>query len=246
MKKNVLQYVQSALNVMDSDQVDKIADTEESMQVAELLRDLYFEMLERQDWSFLKGPVEITAAADTSAPTKLIMPEDLTNLLNLWYNISESGYEKRELCWVEPDEFVRMFGDVSSTTNQLLISAGNNIQFYVKTNEMPRYWTTFDDENIFCNAYDSDIESTLTGSRVLAHGVTVPTFTVSDNFVPDLPVHMVPLLQHTLNATASNLFKQMRSIEDEKREVRQLAQARRRNRRAQKRTSYYHNNFGRK
>ena len=243
--KNVLEYVQACLNTMDSDAVDAISDTAEATQVAELLRDVYFELLNRQEWEFLKGPLTLTAAGDTTKPTKFTVPAGLRHLHKVWYNIDESGgLNRRELIFKEPEDFLLLTGG-SSASNKLLVTEGSQLQFYVRTDAMPTYYTTFDDETIYCDAYKSSIETSLVSSKISALGVAIPAFTVSDTFVPDLPENMVPLLQATLNATSHLYFKQQASTPDEARVRRQLAQARTRNSKVASRSSYYANQFGR-
>lgn len=244
--KNVLEYVQACLNTMDSDQVDQIADTAEATQVAELLRDVYFELLNRQEWEFLKGPVTLTAAGDLTKPTKFTVPEGLRHLHKLWYNVDESGgLNRRELIYVEPEEFLQRAGG-SAATGKLLVTEGEQLQFYVRTDRMPTYYTTFDDQTIYCDAYKETVETSLVSSKISAYGVSVPEFEVSDSFTPELPENMVPLLQHTLNATAHLYFKQQASAPDEARVRRQLSQARSRNSVAASRSTYYANQFGRR
>lgn len=243
--KNVLQYVQSCLSTMESDEVDSIAETAESMQVAELLKDLYYELINRQEWEFLKGAVTLTAAGDTAAPTKFTAPTGLRHLTNLWYNVADSGVSRRHLQYVEPVEFLDRLGSGDAATGKLLVTHGSQLQFYVRTDRQPTFYTTFDDNVVYCDAYDSTVESTLQTSKVSAWGVVIPDFTVEDGFEPELPEHMIPLLQATLNASAHLYFKQQASAPDEARVRRQLAQARTRNSKIASREYYYANRFGR-
>ena len=243
--KNVLQYVQSCLNTMDSDEVDTIADTAEATQIAELLEDVYYELLNRQEWEFLKGPVTLTAAGDITNPTKFTVPAGLRHLHKVWYNIDESGgMNRRELLFVEPEDFLLRTGG-SAAAGKLLITEGSQLQFYVRTDRMPTFYTTFDDVTIYCDAYKASIETSLVTSKISAFGVALPAFAVDDEFVPELPENMVPLLQATLNATSHLYFKQQASAPDEARVRRQLAQARTRNSIVASRSTYYANSFGR-
>ncbi len=244
--KNVLQYVQACLSTMDSDEVDAISETAESMQVANLLSDSYAELINRQEWEFLKGPAQVQAAGDVSQPTKFTLPSNLRHLLNVWYNVASGGdVSRRELKYVEPADFLNRYGSGSAATGKQLVTLPTQIQFYVRNDKMPSFYTSFDDKTIHCDAYDSAQETTLTSARVSAFALTNPVFTVADTFVPLLPEHMVPLLQHTLNACAHLYFKQQQSAPDEVRVRRQLAQARQRNS-TLARSHYYANQFGRR
>lgn len=244
MNKNVLQYVQACLSTMDSDAVDSIADTEESSQVANLLADVYQEMMTRQDWAFLKGPVTLTAAGDVSSPTKFTIPDTLRYLTMLWYNVDEAGEQNnREIRYVEPEEFLLRTGN--SGAGKQLVSVGTSVKFYVQTDRHPTVYTSFDDKTIYMDSFKQSVNSTLIQSKVTALGFSNPVFVVSDTHVPFLPDHMVPLLQHTLNAAAHLHFKQQASAVDEKRVIRQTAAARRKDSKLT-RKHYYANQYGRR
>ena len=167
--KTVLQYVQATLNVMDSDNVDDISDTLESLQVANHFSDVYYELLERQDWAFLHQAIDITAAADTSSPTQFSIDSSTRSIDWLRYNTATDGseYNPRNLTYIEPEEFVLRFSGGIDSTTHTLVTVGSKIRFYAANNRMPEYWTSFDDETIYMDAYDSDVESTLTTARIV-------------------------------------------------------------------------------
>ncbi|MDY0087121.1 MAG: hypothetical protein RBS78_00985 [Coriobacteriia bacterium] len=244
--RTVLEYVQQCLSTMDSDLVDSINETAEAVQVADLLRENYLELMNRQDWEFLKRAVTLTPAADPAMPTRFDAPQGLRKLSNLWYNVSESGVSRRELKYVDPVEFLNRLASGDAESNKVLTTYGTQLQFYVRNDRMPTFYTTFDDRRVFLDSYDASVEATVQGNRVSAWGVVIPDFVVEDGHTPDLPEHMVPLLQATLNSTAHLYFKQQASAPDEARVRRQLAQARKRNSIVADREHYYVNNFGRR
>lgn len=245
-KKTVLEYVQSCLSVLESDLVDGIADTQESTQVAELLKDTYAEFIQRQDWSFLHRAIALTSAADTALPTKLTVPEDVRKVETVWYNIATDGtLNRRELVWLSPRDFLLRTANGASAT-RTLCTVDNQIQFYIQNDRMPVHYTSFDDNAVFFDSFDSDVEDTVTSARISAWGVFVPQFEVDDDFIPLLPDNMVPMLQSTLNATASLHFKQQPNLPDEKRVARQLSRLRRKESALNNEFgTYYKNSFGR-
>lgn len=245
MIKNVLQYVQRTLNVMSSDKVDSIADTEESMQVAELFADLYDELIMRQDWEWLRGPITLTAAADLTSPTKFTIPANVRKVEDVFYNVSSTADVKlRKLEWLCPSDFLCRFGSKNSAQDVQVV-VGNQIIFHIANDRQPTYWTTFDGITAYADAYDAVIESTLVATKVSAMGLVNPQFTIDDTFVPLLPEHMVPMMQHTLNASASLIFRQQQSVPDEQRVARQTAQARRKQSKVED-DVYYKNRWGRR
>jgi hypothetical protein len=244
--KSVLEYVQSTLSAIESDKVDAIADTEESMQVAEFLKDVYDEFINRQDWAFLHRAITLISAADTALPTKMTVAEGVRKVETLWYNVATDGsLNRRKLVWLCPEDFLARTGSGSGTT-RTLCTVDAQIQFYVTNDRMPTHYTSFDDSVVFLDAYDSDVEDTITTARLTGWGVAIPEFEVDDDFVPLLPDNMVPMLQSTLNSAASLHFKQQPNLPDEKRVARQLSRLRRKESALTNEFgSYYKNAFGR-
>lgn len=244
MAKNVLQYVQYALTTMDSDQVDAIGDTEESMQVAELLREVYYEFINREEWPWLERGLAIVSAGDTSLPTNLSLPANCKVLWDLYYqDDQDSSFRKLE--YLEPKEFVHRFSHKGNTDQLIEPQAG--VACFIGTDANPTCWTSFDDKTVTCDSYKSEIESTLVSSKVKSWGVVVPEFDVTDTFVPTLPLHLEPTLQALLNDAAHAYFKQQDSRPDAERVLRQMGQARRRPASTRDGTDFYYRaRYGRK
>lgn len=244
--KTVLRYVQDALSIMDSDSVDSIGDTEESSQLADLFANVYEELINRRDWEFLRAGASISGAADVNEPTKVLLPENLRHLLTLWYDISDDASGKlRELCYLEPQDFLKRFSQPRSDTLKVALDSG--IIFHVRTNRMPEFYTNFGETSLYCDSVDQGIETVLTTSRISSYGIVTPSFTLEDSFVPVLPAHMVPLLTHTFNSAASATMRQAESPADEIRTARMMAQlSRKSGTRLDGFEEQYHGRFGRK
>lgn len=247
MAKSVLDYVQATLSVMDSDQVDTLGDTEESSQVAQLLVDVYEELMAREEWAHLEGPLTLTAAADVTSPAKFTVPEAVKSVKWLAYNVSEVGeYKKRDLFYLKPEEFLQRYSAGEGDSTKLLVDLGTNLHYYVSLDSWPTHWTSFDDLTIVMNAVNKTYDSTLTATKLQGWGVSLSPFQVTDTFIPDLPRHMEPLLQAELNRQAFQYFKQLESKPDEQKAQRQLARHRRENSRLTRESGvYYRNRFGR-
>lgn len=248
MPKSVLQYTQACLSAMNSDLVDAIADTSESMQVASLLEEVYAELMNREDWAFLFSPIALTGAGDSNFPTKFTIPENVRFIETVRYDIAglTGEYKPREMLYLHPEEFVQRYGNLPDRSETNLVTLGNQIKFYVYNNRQPSVWTSFDDLTIYMDGVNTSITSTLTSGRVSAWGVINPSFSVTDGFVPLIPTQMEPLLQAELNRQAFEYFKQTNSKTDEAKAQRQLAQARRRDSRITRQDAIaYHVGYGR-
>lgn len=232
---------------MDSDNVDTINDTVESMQVANQLKEVYYELLARQDWPFMRKPITLTASADVDSPTSFTIPDAVKLIEQLSYNSSETGgYVKRELCYVEPEAFLDRCQASEDSTDHQLVTLGDNVRFYVALNRWPAIWTSFDDLTVVMDAVHQTYDSTLQSTKLSGHGYVLPTFTVDDDFVPTIPSNMEPLLQAELNRQCFRYFKQVASETDESKANRQLARSRREASKTDRPADrYYRNQFGR-
>jgi len=225
MAKTVIEYVQYCLTTMDSDQVDAIAETEESMQVAELLKEVYYEFINRDDWPWLERGLQVAGAGDTTNPTKLILPDNVKDVLQLRYK-REDG-KLQQIKYLAPSTFLDHYGNGQNRDSDLEVQVQPGLTVFVGTEKDPDFWTSFDDDIVICNSYNSDRETTLNGSNVSSWGSFIPEFQVSDLFEPTIPRHLEPTLQAHLNEAAHIYYKQQESSPDQQRALRQMSQARR-------------------
>jgi len=243
-KKTVLEYVKNCLSVMDSDEVDSITDTVESQQVANLLQECFFEFINREEWTWLQQPVTLDGTiTGPTRPTQVGIDDNIKKIMYVAYDVSSTGlFEYRELHYLSPVDFVKKFS--RGGDDKVAVTVGS-FKFYIDTSRQPEYWTSFDDENIVVDAYKASVETYVDSDKFSVYGVVIPSFTVDDDHVPDVPVAVVPMLQHTLNAAAMLYFKQTSSPVDEQRIVRQLAQLRREESKTRNR-DYAPKKYGRK
>jgi len=88
----------------------------------------------------------------------------------------------------------------------------------------PTYYTSFDENYIVFDSYDSDVDTSLQNSKVQCYGKRYPTFTMSDAFTPDLPVQMFSYL---LNEAKSTCFLTLKQAPNQKAEQHSITQRRR-------------------
>jgi len=245
MAKSVLKYVQKCLDVLESDQVDTINDTEESLRVAGFLEDVYYELMNREEWKFLDGPASFASAATLSKPTTFTITGTVKHIHQVRYNVADDGAdaEFRVLKYLEPLQFLERFSTPGE--DRTLVEVGNNLSVYVDKSRQPEYYTSYGEQEIILDAYDSDIDSTAVSSKLNVYASIIPEFSIDDEFVPTIPRHMEPLLQSTLNSVSSLYLNKEVAAPDENRALRQLAQARRGHSKVQ-RNKYYTRRYGRR
>jgi len=82
-------------------------------------------------------------------------------------------------------------------------------------NADPVYWTTYDDAAIWFDGINLAVDTTLQQSKSSCYGVVIPTWTMADNFVPNLPEKMFPTLLADAKGTAFLQLKQQGNMKEE-------------------------------
>jgi hypothetical protein len=312
----VLQMVQNILSRMSSDTVNSISDTPESLQVATILQNKYYDIVARGDLSLDEQIFQLVASNDPTQPTVMSFPDTASRLDWIQYfdsnvldsqQISQFGAYRHNLntdivntvSWVTTSTtsvtigtgnqtwtvgaslpvavgqnviavsgINTMFGSVvsysgttlvvniSSTTGAGTFNAwviqnsnfnslpgykyvdvvpldyfldvtnrfdntqnnvksysfpygGNTFNLRYQNNHQPSMCTVLSNQWILFDCYDSTQDSTLQSGKTLCYGQMVPTFTLSDTFVPFLDDQQFPLLLNEATSLAFYELKQM-------------------------------------
>ena len=205
-KMTLLDLVQNILGAMDSDSVSDISDTVESQAVAEVIKETYFDIIASRDWPFLKIYSTLTALGDTSHPTKMQFPDTVNKLYWLKYN-------KKDVDYLDPKVFQDTL-DIRTVQTGVVDSNG-----YI-LNADPQYWTTFDDTYVYFDGYDSATDVTLQAAKSQAYMLTIPTWTLDNEFIPTLPEKMFPLLLADAKSSCFLNFKQISQAKEERKSQR--------------------------
>lgn len=215
MKLTLLEIVQDVMNDMSSDDVGGISDTEESIQIAQIAKTTYFEMMARRDWAHLSKFSVLQSIADNQKPTHLKVPEDVSRLEWFKYNKKRPGETRNrflEIDYKHPDVFIK-------DTNDRNLDRGNVIEvvdfggatLQIRNDIAPTFFTSFDEEFIVLDSFNSAVESTLQGPNTQVRIYTTPVWRVEDNFVPDLPMEAFPALLAEVKSVA--VFKLDKEID---------------------------------
>jgi hypothetical protein len=207
VKKTLLQIVQNILSDMDSEDVNSISDTVEAMQVAKVVEDTFYNLVSTRDIPEHHSLVKLTALSDSVYPTHFSYPDNVKCINAIWYDKSDDGtLEYGGVKWVEPHEFLRRTdGRSENYTSVPDKVAGTNLR--IANNVMPSFYTSFDDDYIVMDAHKSTVDTTLVSSKTRAMGVTIPVFSQTDAYVPDLDGSMFPYLIAEAKSVCFSLFK---------------------------------------
>lgn len=210
-KYTLLKMVQKVLSSLSSDEVNSIDDTVEAVQVTDIIEDVFYNMVENSTIPELEELIRLESLGDSNRPNYLRIPEDVNSIRTIYYNVSDSspvGVDYKLLKYRAPSEFLRrQSGLTDETANTIVVTHFDNTKFVIHNNKMPSYWTTFDDDYLVFDAYDSSIDSTLQASKTMTTAVRSPEFLRDDDFVPPIDDNLFPML---LNEAKSWAFLELK------------------------------------
>lgn len=196
MKQSLLELTIDVLDAIDGDEVNSISDSTESLQISNLIKNVYYDLIGRKDWQFLRKLKSFDSVSDTNRPTHLKIPDNTSKLEFLNYNKRKVVAGRnffQPINFRYPDEFLLAVNQRDNTlSNYTTVTDFDGVVLTIRTDEHPSYFTSFDDKYIVMDSYDSSIESTLQGSNTQAALFVIPVWSATDAFIPDLPAEMFP------------------------------------------------------
>lgn len=201
MKRTLLQMVQSILSDMDSQDVNTISDSVEAQQIASVIEDTYYTILNSREIPENKKLIKLTSFAESARPTHFYYPSDVKEIEKLYYSDTTGVY--KEVYYVDPLTFLSR----QPTSGLSVLDANAGTTLLIGSTSFPIYYTSFDDKTLLMNSYDATIEATLQASKTRAFGSTFPVFTISDTFVPALDDNLLAYLLAESKSICFSLFK---------------------------------------
>lgn len=211
-KYTLLAMVQDILNDTNSDPVNSINDTPEALQVAQIIKTTYNNLISNRNWPQEKRTFSLTNVSDTDRPTYLQLPTDVKELVSLSYDQRRTVSARKqlqEIDYLTPEEFLHRTNSRNETTANVDVTVDfGGASFNIYNDRPPTNWTSFDDSYIVFDAYDSDVESTMQNSNCQSTGYVEKGFTFSDSFVPELPTEAFASLLNEAKASAFLVLRQ--------------------------------------
>ena len=222
MKYTLLELTQTVLSSMDSDEVNSINDTVESQQVVEVIKTVYDDIISRGDLTTNKTVFNLTASTNPLQPIIMSKPENIERIEWVKYDtrdVDDTTPNWTNLTYLPPVDFIDYMhsGNLEGTeiedfeyTNGAFV-----MTFTFRNDTAPHYYTSFDDNVIFFDSYDSAVDSTLQSSKSLCYGLKVTSFERLDDFTPELQPQQFALL---LNEAKSLAWAELKQTGHEKAE----------------------------
>lgn len=220
MKLTNLQYVQSILSSLGGDEVNSCSDTTESMQVREILRTTYFNMVNRLKLPEHSQLIQLDPSLDLDIPVLMYIPEGVSKVEWIkYFNATEigdtvNGYQYVSI--IPITQFIEMTNGFNPSEDDVFsytfTDSRNSIPgtytFYYKNNKQPQYCTIISDYYILFDGYDELLDDTLQTSKTMAYGWITPIWSDADDFYPNIDEEQVPLLLNEAKSLAFFELKQ--------------------------------------
>lgn len=225
MKRTLLDMVQGILSSMDSDEVNSISDTVESLQVANIIKDTYYDLVSQTKLNERKEIFQLDASGDNNKPTIMYVPSTVKNILWVKYNKKDTSEgdttNYHTITYLPLESFLSYVYARDETQSDVDEMTDGDITYLIKNDVNPVYYTTIDETTLVFDAYDSTEDTTLQKSKTLCYGEVFKTFELDDTFIPDIDADLFALLYNEAKSQAFYDLKQSANEKTEQRARRQ-------------------------
>lgn len=215
MKYTILDLVQTIASSMDSDEVNSISDTVESMQIAKCVRTAYFNIINRANLPENYSIKNLEASGDITKPVIMYIPDDVAEIMWIKYDsytATQPDMNMQLIKFLDLKDFLDrmdMMDPSANNVNSFTQTSGTDSYTVVHwTDRAPQYYTTTDDRTLIFDAYDSAVDSTLQGSKTRAYCKLIIPFLMEDTFIPEMDEPQFDLLLNEAKALAWTELKQ--------------------------------------
>lgn len=216
-KQTLLDMTQEILSSLNSDEINSISDTVESMQVATIIKRKYFDIISRSDLEESFKLFQLTASGDNDLPVLMYRPDNVNKIEWIKYMMDDddaaTGDNFQYVTILPIQQFMDMADDLDSTEDGVITYTltidGNSWTVNARDDKNPEFCTVINNYYILFDSYDADVDTTLQASKTKVYGEVFPTWTVDDSFIPDLDDQRFPLLLNEAKALAFVELKQM-------------------------------------
>jgi hypothetical protein len=219
MQKTLLNIVQDILSSLDSDEVNSISDTVESMQIARLAEQLFYDIAVDVDLHEHEGFIELLSSGDLTKPCVMTLPTEVSDIEWINYDNKLDGDtvpDYKPVQFMEFQEFLRMTQSLRLQPNTgvaVVIQDTEKFDIIYRKDKQPQFYTTLDGTTLIFDSFDNTVDSTLQKSKIMAFGNRYPIFLIQDNYTPDLDPAQFPYYINRLKVRAFAELKQTQNAE---------------------------------
>lgn len=233
MKLTLLDMTQSILSSLSSDQVNSIGDTDESLQVVDIIKTSYFNMINRLELPEQTDMFQLTSSTDVDLPILMYRPDHVSKIEWIKYYDSTTDQPQWKYVTIMPNkqfvDYINSFNPDETNVEPYSFNDGSNtFNFLFKNDAQPLYCTVIKNYYILFDTYDESLDSTLQSSKTMCYGSTTPTWHSEDSFIPDLDDQQFPLLLNEAKSLAFFELKQLPHVKAEQESKRQWSSVQKR------------------
>lgn len=273
MKRTLLDLTQDILSALDSDEVNSISDTTESLQVATVIKNTWLNMITRAGLPEQSGMFRLEASTDNTLPVLMFKPSNVNTIEWVkYYDESTSPYDTtgfihdlnldieqspaypskpdlnyKDIVILPIKEFLYKINRYNPYEDNIESYTIDGITLRYQVDKQPEYCTVLSDYQILFDSFDSSVEDTLQHSKTQCYGQKIPEFKMEDDFIPLLDDYQFPLLYNEAKSLAFFELKQTPHVKAEQESKRQWSSLNR-DKYVAKRPNYFDElpNYGRK
>jgi hypothetical protein len=222
-KLTVIEMVQEIMGDLGLTPVNDIGGSDDAQRIATIIRSTYRYLSAARRFPEQEQIGTLIASADSNRPTHMVIPDDVQEVFWIQYDVSEVTDTRQrfaDITYKEPEDFLNLLQmrDDTLSTVQVVQDYSENRKLFIQNDKRPEYWTSFDDEHVVFDSFDSaTIDDTIQQSKIIAGVLKEPVFTISNTFIPDLSSKSFPLLLNEATKAASIKIVQAPDEEAERR-----------------------------
>lgn len=217
MKQTLLDMTQNILSAMSSDEVNSISDSPEALQVAQIIKNKYFDIIARGSLPEHNQMFQLQPSTDATQPVLMYIPDGVSKVEWIkYYDSLANVVEYKYVTMLPVKQFIDMvngFNPSESNVHSFSFADTSNgfpgnYTFYYKNDRQPSFCTILSNYYVIFDSYDATQDSTLQASKSMGFGRIVPIFNMVDGFIPDLDNQQFPLLINEAKSWAFYELKQ--------------------------------------
>jgi hypothetical protein len=214
MKRTLLDLTQNILSALDSDEVNSISDTTESLQVAETIKTVYFNILSRSKLPVQSQLFQLTSSNDATQPVLMYRPDNIAKIESVKYYDSDITNKNYNFVTILPTQqfldTVEKFNLNELNVQEFTFALNTgSYRFRYKTDRNPRFCTILQNYYVIFDSFNTVLDTTLQASKTECFGEKLPVFLMQDTYIPELDDKQFPLLLNEAKSLAFLELKQM-------------------------------------
>lgn len=213
-KRTLLEMLNDVAVSLDYETVSDIAETPEADSIIRIIRNEYSKLMDRDDWPHLNILTELDGLADVLRPNFMQVPAGVATVNGVWYDTTLTAdtnkTQKPITYYDDPDEFLeQIYTRQTGDANISIFDTAEDIPIWTYTDRAPSFCTSFDDDIIIFDAYNSAEDTTMQASKSIVRGLRDSAWTESNGFTPTMPVSMFSMFISKCKVIANEQLRQV-------------------------------------